>query len=204
MSASAPDSAALDLLLLNQLVIAHAGESSPDDPRLGWWQTDILSRDGGLDVLRRLTPRTWRWAALRAVREAARAFDAAQRKRAPDPDRVWTLFHLGFTLDEQLDDRLDQLAAAHPEDPLAALPALAQHIDFDGRRPFDRKALEAWLGASPTSAPSSPSQTYDTTTLGRRVTDRDALAVSPSAAAAALRAALAPLTAAYPMPYLQS
>ncbi len=185
MSASAPDSsAALDLLLTDQLVIAHAGESSPDDPRLGWWETDILSRDGGLDILRRLTPRTWRWAALRAVREAARAFDAVQRRRAPEPDRLTTLFHYGFTLDEQLDDRLDQLAAAHPEDPLAALPALAPFIDFDGRRPFDRKAFEAWLGAPPK---------FETTTLGRRVTDRDTF-----------RAALAPLTAAYPMPYLQS
>lgn len=185
MSASAPDSpAALDHLLTSQLVVAYAGEASPDDPRLGWWQTDILSRDGGLDVLRRLTPRTWRWAALRAVREAARAFDALQRKRAPEPDRLTTLFHLGFTVDEQLDDRLDQLAAAHPEDPLAALPELGPHIDFDGRRPFDRKAFEVWLGAPPK---------VETTTLGRRVIDRSTL-----------RSALAPLTATYPMPYLQS
>lgn len=189
-------------LLTTQLIIAHAGESSPDQPRLGWWDTDVLSRDGGLDIFRRLYPRTWRWAALRAVRAAARALDQAARARhAAEPDRVFTLFHLGFALDEALDDHLDRLVAAHPDDPTQALPELAAHIDFDGRRPFDRPAFERWLGALPKSI------TPTTTAIGRLLPPPPTLpnTLTPELVAHLhhLRAALAPLPQSYPLPYFQ-
>ncbi|MBL8786004.1 MAG: BREX-6 system BrxE protein [Deltaproteobacteria bacterium] len=201
---SAPESrAALDTVLTTQLVVAHAGESCPDQPRLAWWDTDIVSRDGGLDLLRRLYPRTWRWAALRAVRATARAIDHTARKlHAAEPDRIMTLFHLGFAFDEALDDHLDQLAATHPEDPTSALPDLAPHIDLDGRRPFDRDAFEAWLGSAPATAK------IETTAIGRRLpppTSGPTPTLTPAIVdhVLALRAALAPLPASYPLPYFQ-
>lgn len=200
---SAPDSrAALDTVLTIQLVVAYAGESCPDKPRLAWWDTDIVSRDGGLDLLRRLYPRTWRWAALRAVRATARAIDHAARKlHAAEPDHIVSLFHLGFALDEALDDHLDQLAATHPEDPTQALPDLPPLVDLDGRRAFDRKAFEAWLGAPP------PPRSIESTAIGRRLLSPASPSTTPPLTSAlldhvlALRAALAPLPATYPLPY---
>lgn len=190
--------AALDTVLTTQLVVAHAGESCPDQPRLAWWDTDIVSRDGGLDLLRRLYPRTWRWAALRAVRAVARAADQAARTRhAAEPDRIMTLFHLGFAVDEALDDHLDQLAATHPEDPASALPDLAPLVDLDGRRPFDRDAFEAWLGSAPATAK------IETTAIGRRLPSPAATPPALLAHTLTLRAALAPLPASYPLPYFQ-
>jgi len=48
---------------------------------------------------------------LEAVREAGRRTDAKARAKMADPDKMRTVFFLGFELDEQLGDRL---AALHP------------------------------------------------------------------------------------------
>ena len=177
----------LDALLATQLVVAYAGEDA-DAARLGWWKTDIVSEYGGLDLFRRLYPSTWRWAALRAVRAAAIAADRDARRRAADPDAVISIFHLGFALDEQLEDRLDVLAAAHPNDPHAALDLTL--VDLGDAR-FDPAAFVAWAGTS--AARPKPDA------IGRKVPRPPDLATLT----ASLRAALVPLPtpSAYPLPY---
>jgi hypothetical protein len=96
----------LDTLLTLQLATAWAGERSGDEPRLGWWATDMVSEFGGHALFARLTPRTAQWAALEVAREAARRTDAAARAKDANPDRLRSLFSLGFAVDEQLADRL--------------------------------------------------------------------------------------------------
>ncbi len=133
MSGSAQDAArrapipasTLDRVLTSQLVIAWAGEEGEDPRRLGWWRSDLTSEYGGHDLFSRLLPKTWEWAALQAVREAARRVDAAGRARHHDPDKLWTIYHLGFELDERVGDRLQDLkrSGASPTD---SLPGLAE------------------------------------------------------------------------------
>ena len=62
----------LDKILASQIVVAWAGESGEEEPRLGWWKTDLKSEFGGEDLFRRLLPNTSEWAVLQAIREAAR------------------------------------------------------------------------------------------------------------------------------------
>ena len=68
----------LDLALTAQIAVAWAGEGG-EEPRLGWWQTDLVSEFGGEDLLRRLLPKTYPWAMLQAVREAGRRKDEELR-----------------------------------------------------------------------------------------------------------------------------
>ena len=68
----------IDMALTSQLVVAWAGETG-EEPRLGWWRSDLVSEFGGEDLFRRLLPGTWRWAALQGAREAARRTDAELR-----------------------------------------------------------------------------------------------------------------------------
>ena len=113
----------LDTILTLQFAIAWAGEGDTEPPRLGWWRTGMVDPDGGEDLFRRLAPKTWRWAVLQAAREAARRVDADARARASNPDRLYSLYRFGFTLDEQLAERLAELKRAH-DDPADALPQL--------------------------------------------------------------------------------
>jgi len=154
-----PSDADLDLALTAQIAVANAAEASPDDPRLGWWQTDLASEFGGIDLFKRLYPTSWRWAVVRALRAAGRAADAVARKKSADPDLVWSLFHFGPMLDERLAERLDELQAQHPGGPHAALPALASLAHLDGR-PWDRAAFTTWLG---------PAVRTTTTSFGRQL-----------------------------------
>ena len=85
----------LDGILVAQLAIAWAGESG-EEPRLGWWRSDLTSEFGGEDLLQRLLPRTWRWATLQGAREAARRRDAEARGKDHAPDSLLSLFRLGF------------------------------------------------------------------------------------------------------------
>lgn len=122
MAASLPETA-LDAILTLQLAVAWAGEGRCEPPRLGWWQTDLTDPDGGGDLLRRLLPRTHAWAGLEAVREAARRTDARLRAGVAEPDRLRSLFFLGFEVDERVQERL----AFHKRsglEPRAALPQL--------------------------------------------------------------------------------
>src|SRR5688572_31029354 len=96
---------AIDAVLAMQLVIAWAGEGRCSPRRLGWWDTDLIDDAGGGDLFARLLPQTHVWASLEAVREAARRTDAKARAKMADPDKLRTLYFLGFELDEQLGDR---------------------------------------------------------------------------------------------------
>jgi hypothetical protein len=132
---------ALDRVLVAQLVVAWAGEGG-ESPRMGWWSSDLLSPDAGEDLFARLLPSTWGWALLRALREVARRHELATIERFHDPDRVITIFHQGFSVDERLDERLDELerSGARRGD---ALPELERVVN-DG---WSRERFEAWLRA---------------------------------------------------------
>ena len=63
-----------DDILALQLTIAWAGETAGDPPRLGWWKSDLVDREGGGDLFARLVPKTAEWAGLGLVRDALAAF----------------------------------------------------------------------------------------------------------------------------------
>jgi hypothetical protein len=101
----------IDSLLSAQLIVAWAGEkgSSNDNAsrRLGWWDTNLVDEGAEYD-LKELLPNTWRWATLQSVRQAAKIHDLTIRAKDHDPDRLLTLFSLGFEIDEKVDERLLQ------------------------------------------------------------------------------------------------
>jgi hypothetical protein len=179
----------LDRALTAQFVVAWAGESG-DPKRLGWWQSDLISPYGGRDLFRRLLPKTAEWAVLQAAREAARRTDAEMRRRDHDPDRILSLFRLGFELDERLEERLQDLKQSG-RGPYEALPGLAPAIT----PVWDAGRFLQWI------------QTHgniktDATPSGRRI------AGSPSAdlddLVRRLVAALAPLGDSYSLPHFRS
>jgi hypothetical protein len=93
----------------------------------------LIDEMGGGDLMARLLPKTHGWSSLELVRHAAIACDAQQRNRIAQPDTVRTLFYWGFSIDEQLTDRLrDQ--KVHRDSPQAILPfslsAEFKHDDF--------------------------------------------------------------------------
>jgi hypothetical protein len=120
----------IDMALTSQLVVAWAGETG-EERRLGWWRSDLASEYGGEDLFRRLLPSTWRWAALQGAREAARRVDAELRRRDYEPDRIVSLFSLGFELDERIEERLADLKRSG-RTPDEALPGL---VTDDGWHP---------------------------------------------------------------------
>jgi hypothetical protein len=94
---SAPTVAELDLLLTAQLAVAWAGEGHVgEEPRLGWWRSDLTSEFGGRDLFQRLLPRTapLGHAAGRPRgrpphrRRAARAGQQPRRRHLPVPPRL--------------------------------------------------------------------------------------------------------------------
>lgn len=181
------DGVVLNEILAVQLTIAWAGEARTDPPRLGWWQTAMNDDLGGRDLLRRLTPRTHRWATLEVARHAARKVDAALRAQSADADLLQSLFRLGSAIDEQLDDRL----AAHKRHEGAPNEVLPLPLDLDGA--FDRAAFGRWLESL--GKPPAP----ESTPVGRRL--RGAPPNDPLAAVRLLAAALHPLTEPYPAPH---
>ena len=126
---------------------------------------------------------------LEAARIAARKVDAEARGQAADADRLFSLFRLGFAIDEQLDDRLAELKRSG-QDPAEVLPDLARTTTA-----WDREAFGAGLGAlgSPEAIASS---------VGRRL--KGELPSDPAAAARALAAAMAPLEERYPAPHFRA
>ena len=176
----------LDTLLTLQLAVAWAGEGG-EEPRLGWWRSDLASEYGGEDLFQQLLPSTWRWAVLQAVREAARRHDARLRRGDHAPDSLYSLFNLGFDLDERLDERL----AHHKRNgttPTDALPGLTSVI----REDWDADAFAKW--AAPDGSPNAK-----TTPAGRQLSG--APPADPVEAARQLVAALVPLGEAYPLPH---
>ncbi len=177
----------LDSLLTLQLGVAWAGEARCDPPRLGWWQTDLVSELGGGDLLQRLLPRTHAWASLQAVREAASRADAAARARLADPDSVRTLFHFGFEIDEQLRERLQELKrlGRTPAEALASLPELDA--------PFSREAFEDWAAAH-------GKVEFEVEAHGRLL---GGAPPPPALAARRLASALVPFADKYPLPFFR-
>ncbi len=186
MSTPVPAST-LDEILALQLTVAWAGEGRCEPPRLGWWQTDLVDPAGGGDLLERLLPRTHAWASLEAVREAARRTDAEARRKHADAERLRTLFHLGFELDERLDERLAQ-HKRHGTAPHAALPSL---IPTAG--PLDERDLAALL------RPASSAGEIRIVPGGREL--RGPPPAAPELMARHLAAALIPLAPQYPLPF---
>lgn len=116
----------VDFLLTAQLGVAWAGEEG-EEPRLGWWRSDLASEFGGEDLFRRLLPSTWRWATLQGARAAAMRRDHEIRTHDHDPDRLLTLYNPGFEIDERAEERLQQLKRSG-QDPMMALPGLSDAI----------------------------------------------------------------------------
>lgn len=180
----------LDFALTAQLIVAWAGESADEDeqPRLGWWRSNLCVEFGGEDLFRRLLPGSWRWATLRAVREAARRQDAEQRRAEHDADRILSLFHLGFVVDERLDERLIELqrSGRSPQDVLPGLDLLAAGWSASAFRDWVEGHVRAEFEPGP---------------IGRRL--KGAPPADLSLLIRKLVAALAPITPTYPLPHLR-
>lgn len=176
---------ALDSVLSFQLTVAWAGEGRCSPRRLGWWDTDLVDPAGGGDFFARLMPRTHAWAALEAAREAARRTDAKARSKMADPDKMRTIYFLGFELDERLGDRLRALKTAG-RPPAEVLP-LRLPLTAD----FDRAKLIAGLGGGDVPFTVVPGARQ---LKGKRPD-------APEAMVARLAAALVPLADQYPLPF---
>jgi hypothetical protein len=178
---------AVDAALTAQLIVAWAGEAG-EEPRLGWWRSDLASEFGGQDLFQRLLPATWRWAVLQGAREAARRHDAELRRKDHDADRIVSLFSLGLELDERIDERLRDLktSAATPVERLPGLEVITQEWNPD-------RFVEWVAGHGDGTTTASP--------IGRRLKG-----VPPDALDALVRklvAGLAPASDSYPLPHFR-
>jgi hypothetical protein len=183
----------VDRILEFQLGVAWAGEtidrsSSGIEARLDWWRTQMTDEDAGVDLLRRLTPRTWEWAVLECARAAAIRVDEAARRNAEDPDNLLSLYRLGFENDEWLGERLAELKRGEAA-PREHFPRLQELINS-----WSRAQFETWV--APAGA-----QAFTTTATGRRV--RAELPGDLAETASRLAAALVPLAPTYPLPYFR-
>jgi hypothetical protein len=177
----------LDDILALQLSVAWAGETAGQPPRLGWWQTDLIDAEGGGDLFSRLVPRTAAWAGFELAREAARRVEVGALERVAKRDELWTLFHLGFSVDEQLHDRL----AYHRRHQHTPAEVFGARLAVS--RAWNASTFSAYLeqGGKPL---------VEVTPSGRRVKAKPDSAV---AAAPLLAAALLPFEAHYPLPFVQ-
>lgn len=181
-------SAHIDEILALQLSIAWAGEAAGAPARLGWWKSDLVDAEGGGDLFARLVPKTAAWASLALVRAAATRVDTAAREKLARGDSVRTLFHFGFTVDEQLADRL----AHHRSHRHVPAEVLGAHFLIG--RPWSTQGFESFLTALGTPrAKIEPA--------GRLL---DARGASPVEAARLLAAALLPLSPSYPLPFVEA
>jgi hypothetical protein len=180
--------ATLDAVLAIQLTVSWAGEGRSEPKRLGWWDTDLVDPDGGGDFFARLMPHTAPWAALEAVREAARRVDARARSKMADPDKLRTLFFLGFEVDEQVHDRLAALKRS------LRPPAEALKLPVALTASFDRsKVVQALKGDAPAPFAVVPG--------GRQL--KGALPAEPDEVVRRLSSALVvePIPEQYPLPF---
>lgn len=179
---------AVDFILTVQIAVGWAGERG-DDSRLGWWNSDLVSEFGGEDLFRRLLPYTWQWAVLQAVREAARRYDAALRSKDHNPDRLLSLFYLGFELDERIEERLQDLKRSGAT-PSEALPDLTTVVQAD----WSQSRFTEWVEAHPSSE-------YTAAPVGRRI--KGAPPSSPETLVSQLVSALLPLGSEYSLPHFR-
>lgn len=129
----------LDHLLTSQFALAWAGEGG-EEPRLSWWRTELCCDDGGADLFQRLLPGSHEWATLQSVREAARRADTRCRGDNHDPDRLLSLFRLGFVIDERAEERIADLKRSAGS-PLVALPGLKSIVSTE----WSRDAFSKWV-----------------------------------------------------------
>lgn len=179
----------LDLLLASQVAVAWAGENGMggDERRLGWWRSDLVSEYGGQDLFKRLLPHTWRWGMLQGVREVARRRDAQLRGQDHDPDRIVSLYRLGFEIDERVEQRWQDLKRSG-KSPLEALPALRELLD----EPWDSDRFGDWIQGHGEA-------NFVKTPIGCRL--RGAEPPSLDATVRSLVAGLWPLADEYPLPH---
>jgi hypothetical protein len=177
----------LDAILALQFSVAWAGEGAGNPPRLGWWKTDLVDREGGGDLFSRLVPKTAAWASLGLVRQAASRVDGELRARHARGDRIWTLFHFGFAVDEQLSDRL----AYHRQHGHVPSEVLGEY--FWVRPAFSQAEFESQLAKL-------GDPRVEIVPGGRKISAR---AASPIEGATLLAAALRPLSPSYPLPFLE-
>lgn len=177
----------IDLALTAQIVVAWAGESG-EERRLGWWRSDMVSEFGGEDLFRRLLPSSWQWAVLQAARETARRRDAELRRQDNDPDRILSLFRMGFELDERIEERFQDLKRSGRA-PGEALPGLT--VIDEGWAP---QRFWDWVaGYGEADATTSP--------VGRRL--KGAPPGGLDQIVRKLVAALAPAAETYPLPHFR-
>ena len=181
------NSSHLDEILALQLTVAWAGERAGEPPRLGWWACDLVDPEGGGDLFARLLPKTARWASLVLVRDAARRVDEVAREKLAGGDAVWSLFHFGFSIDEQLADRLAQHRSEQH------VPAEVFGPRFRVGQPWSKDDFESMLA-------SLGEPKVEITPGGRRLL---ASASTPVEAACLLAAALLPVSQSYPLPFLE-
>ncbi len=183
---------AIDLTLTAQFIVAWAGESGDEDePRMGWWRSDLVSEFGGQDLFERLLPNSWRWAVLQGAREAARRRDEVSRQRDHNPDRLISLFNLGFDLNERIEERLRELKTAHSA-PMEALPGLKAFLEDDE---WDQDVFVDWVKAH-------GEVKSERALAGRRLTGTPPEALDQLTKR--LVAGLAPLADQYPLPHYHS
>lgn len=174
----------LDEILALQFVVAWAGEGRCEPKRLGWWDTDLVDLAGGGDLLARLLPQTHQWASLEAVREAARRTDAKARGKMAKPDKLRTLFFLGFELDEQLNDHLSALKGKEGSRPEALPLPLAFNSEFSPEK---------------FSAAVKGTAAFEKTPSGRQL--KGVRPEAPNELVRQLAGALVPLADQYPLAY---
>lgn len=177
----------LDEILTLQITVAWAGEGACEPSRLGWWRTDLVDLAGGGDLFNRLLPRTHAWASLEAVREAALRADAKARATMPNPDKLRTLFFLGFELDERLAERLAQ----HKRSGVEPGKVLRLKVAFEAK--FSPEKLAGAL------CPSTPKAEHKVVPGGRQV--KGTMPDDPVLAVRQLAAALVPFADKYPLPF---
>ncbi|MBK1717201.1 hypothetical protein CKO27_06000 [Thiocystis violacea] len=179
----------IDAVLTAQLAVAWAGEDG-EERRLGWWRSDLAAEFGGEDLFKRLLPRTWPWAVLQGAREAARLKDAELRQQDHDPDRILSLYHLGFEPDERIEERFQSLKRSGSS-PREALPGLADAIE----PAWNREHFLDWIhGQGRTETTATP--------VGRRLKEHPSASIEPLVRR--LVAGLVPLPDTYPLPYVRN
>lgn len=176
----------LDHILCAQFAVAWAGESG-EEARLGWWRTDLVSEFGGEDLFERLLPNTWQWATLQGAREAARRRESSLASQ--EPGELVSLFHLGFVLDQRLEERLQKLKHSGQK-PTEVLPGLAEVV----RPEWVRDDFAQWID-------SHPNVEVETCTVGRCLGTH--LPADEGEAVEQLIGALSPVGEDYPFPYFR-
>jgi hypothetical protein len=175
----------IETILKLQLLVAWAGEAA----RLGWWKTNLIDRYGGLDLFRRLAPRTGDISAWEQLRLAATAVDLERRRQQADPDRLITLFHLGHDVDEAIADHIRHIKVS-----AGSMSALIPEDPDHPEEPWNGEGFVARL--TPLGAAD-----VETTPTGRRI--RTEIPVGHDVRAKRLAAALLPLAPQYPLPYFR-